>query len=132
VFFPFPLKKNFHGEKIFRKYHCLKVENFQLQNIFPTENLCQPITFYKIFFLRKIFQSENGLLIQWFLSRQTCCVSLRFFGFLAVDDLFHYIASIHSAASYFTGTSFNRVEPTSMTRSKINIPGMDAGRSDRP
>ena len=33
----------------------LKVENFQLQNFFPTENLCRPITFYKIFFLRKIF-----------------------------------------------------------------------------
>ena len=33
-----------------------KVENFQLQkDFFPTENLCRPITFYKIFL------SGNGL-----------------------------------------------------------------------
>ena len=38
----------------------LKVENFQLQNFFPTEKLCRPITFYKIFFLRKMFLSGNG------------------------------------------------------------------------
>jgi hypothetical protein len=40
----------------------LKVENFQLQNFFQTENLCRPITFHKIFFPRKIFLSGNGLL----------------------------------------------------------------------
>jgi hypothetical protein len=44
----------------FPKISLLKVENFQLQNFFPTENLCRPITFYKIFFLRKIFLSGNG------------------------------------------------------------------------
>jgi hypothetical protein len=60
---PFPLKKNFHGQKIFRKYNCSKVENFQLQNFFPTKNLCRPITFYRIFFLRKIFLSANELLV---------------------------------------------------------------------
>ena len=37
----------------------LKVENFQNFNIFPRENLCRPITFYKIFFLPKIFPSGN-------------------------------------------------------------------------
>jgi hypothetical protein len=42
------------------KMSLLKVENFQLQFFFPTENLCRPITFYKIFFPRKIFLSENG------------------------------------------------------------------------
>ena len=52
---------HFHGQKIFRKYHCLKVENFQLQNFFPTENLCRPMTFHKFFFPRKIFLSGNGL-----------------------------------------------------------------------
>jgi hypothetical protein len=40
----------------------VKVENFQLQNFIPTENLCRPITFYKIFFPRKIFLSGNGSL----------------------------------------------------------------------
>ena len=54
-----PLKKNFHGQKIFQM-SLLKVENFQLQKFFPTENLCRPITFYKIFFPRKIFLSGNG------------------------------------------------------------------------
>jgi hypothetical protein len=44
----------------FPKISLLKVENFQLQNLFPTENLCRPITFYKIFFPRKIFLSGNG------------------------------------------------------------------------
>ena len=35
----------------------LKVKNFQLQHLVPTENLCRPITFYTILFLRKIFLS---------------------------------------------------------------------------
>jgi hypothetical protein len=39
----------------------LKVENFQLQNFFQTENLCRPITFYKILFLQKIFLSGKNL-----------------------------------------------------------------------
>ena len=39
----------------------LKVENFQLQFFFQTENLCRPITSYKIFFLRKIFLSGKIL-----------------------------------------------------------------------
>jgi hypothetical protein len=55
---PFPLiKAYFHSRKISTdrkfsendKMSLLKVENFQLQNFFPTENLCRPITFYKIF-----------------------------------------------------------------------------------
>jgi hypothetical protein len=59
---PFPRTENFP------KISLLKVEIFQLQNIFPTENLCRPITFYKIFFLRKIFLRGNPktvLLIYW-------------------------------------------------------------------
>jgi hypothetical protein len=49
----------------FPKMSLLKVENFQPenffhQNFFPTENLCRPITFYTIFFLREIFLSGNG------------------------------------------------------------------------
>jgi hypothetical protein len=52
---PFPLKKILHGQKIFRKY-----ENVQVQNFFSTENLCRPITFYKFFFPLKIFLSGNG------------------------------------------------------------------------
>jgi hypothetical protein len=41
----------------------LKVENFQLQNFFQTENLCRPITINKIFVLRKIFLSGNEPLL---------------------------------------------------------------------
>jgi hypothetical protein len=47
-------------EEKFPRIENLKVENFQLQHFFPTENLCRPITFYKIFFLRKIFLIGNG------------------------------------------------------------------------
>jgi hypothetical protein len=50
------LEKFPHKEK-FPKISMLKVENFQLQNFFPTENLGQPITFCK-----NIFLSGNGLL----------------------------------------------------------------------
>ena len=53
----FPLKKNFHGQKIFRKYHYYKSWKCSLQNFFPTENLCWPIIFYKIFFLTQMFLS---------------------------------------------------------------------------
>jgi hypothetical protein len=53
-------EENFPRTENFPKISLLKVENFQLQNFFPTENLCRPITFYKIFFLRKIFLSGNG------------------------------------------------------------------------
>ena len=53
-------KEKFPRTENFPKISLLKVENFQLQNFFPTKNLCRPITFYKIFFLRKIFLSENG------------------------------------------------------------------------
>jgi hypothetical protein len=54
-------KARFHSRKIstdrkFPENIILKVENFQLQkDFFPTENLCRPITFYKIFL------SGNGL-----------------------------------------------------------------------
>jgi hypothetical protein len=47
----FPLKKNF------RKYHYYKSWKCSLQNFFPTENLCCPIIFYKIFFLTQMFLS---------------------------------------------------------------------------
>lgn len=56
----FPLKKSFHEQKSFRKCQSLLKENFQLQNIFPTENLCRPSTFQHIFFLRKSFLNGNG------------------------------------------------------------------------
>ena len=55
---PFSLEKNFLTEN-FPKISLLKVENFQLQIFFRTENLCRPITFYNIFILRKIFLSGN-------------------------------------------------------------------------
>ena len=35
-------------------------ENFPKISLSKVENLCRPITFYKIFFLRKIFLSGNG------------------------------------------------------------------------
>jgi hypothetical protein len=57
---PISTKEKFPRTENFPKISLLKVENFQLQNFFPKENLCRPITFYKIFFLRKIFLSENG------------------------------------------------------------------------
>jgi hypothetical protein len=53
-------QENFPRTENFPKISLLKVENFQLQHFFPTENLCRPITFYKILFLRKIFLSGNG------------------------------------------------------------------------
>jgi hypothetical protein len=53
-------QEKFPRTEHFPKISLLKVENFQLQNFFPTENLCRPITFYKIFFLRKIFLTGNG------------------------------------------------------------------------
>jgi hypothetical protein len=52
---PIPTKEKFPRTENFPKISLLKVEHFQLQIFFPTENLCRPITFYKIFFLRKIF-----------------------------------------------------------------------------
>jgi hypothetical protein len=66
----------------------LKVENFQLQNFFPTENLCRPITFYKIFFPLKIFLSGNGRLAHvifpgdcktWILNHVRFSVCVEFF-----------------------------------------------------
>ena len=58
------IKAHLHSRKIstdrkFSENIILKVENFQLQNFFQTENLCRAITFYKICFLRKIFPSGN-------------------------------------------------------------------------
>jgi hypothetical protein len=52
---------NFHSRKTStdRKFSeniiVLRVENFQLQIFFPTENLCRPITFYKNFLSAKNF-----------------------------------------------------------------------------
>jgi hypothetical protein len=54
-------QQQFPRTKNFPKISLLKVENFQLQNFFPTENLCRPITFYKMFFLRKKFRVEMDL-----------------------------------------------------------------------
>ena len=59
---PISTQEKFPRTENFLKISLLKLENFQLQNFFPTENLCQPITFYKFFFLRKIFLSGNGRL----------------------------------------------------------------------
>ena len=60
VLTPISTQENFPRTENFPKISLLKVENFQLQNFFPTENLCRPITFYKFFFPRKIFLSRNG------------------------------------------------------------------------
>jgi hypothetical protein len=58
---PISTQEIFPRPENFPKISLLKVQNFQLQNFFPTENLCRPIiTFYKIFFMRKIFLSGNG------------------------------------------------------------------------
>jgi hypothetical protein len=48
------LKAHFHSRKFsrtenFPKISLLKVEHFQFQNFFPTENLCRSMTFYKKF-----------------------------------------------------------------------------------
>jgi hypothetical protein len=52
---PISTQEKFPRTENFPKMSLLKVEIFQLQNFFPTENLCQPIKSYKIFFPRKIF-----------------------------------------------------------------------------
>jgi hypothetical protein len=57
-------QEKFPWTENFQKISLLKVENFQLQNFFPTENFGRPITFYKIFFLRKNFLSGNAPLLQ--------------------------------------------------------------------
>ena len=57
---PISTQEKFPRTENVLKMSLLKVENFQLQNFFPTENLCRPITFYKAFFLWKIFLSGNG------------------------------------------------------------------------
>ena len=57
---PISTPENFPRTENVPKMTLLKVENFQFQNFFPTGNLCRPITFYKIFFLLKIFPSGNG------------------------------------------------------------------------
>jgi hypothetical protein len=56
---PISIQENFPRTENFPKISLLKVENFQLQNFFPTENLCRPITFYKTvtFFYGNIFCS---------------------------------------------------------------------------
>ena len=54
---PISTQEKFPRTENFPKISLLKVENFQLQNFFPTENLC---TFYNFFFPRKIFLSGNG------------------------------------------------------------------------
>jgi hypothetical protein len=52
-------QEKFPRTENFPKISLLKVENFQLQNFFPTESLCRSITFYKIFFPRKILKFEK-------------------------------------------------------------------------
>jgi hypothetical protein len=51
---PIFTRKKFPRTENFLKISLLKVENLQFQN------LCRPITFYKIVFLRNIFLSGNG------------------------------------------------------------------------
>jgi hypothetical protein len=46
---PISTQEKFPRTENFPKMSLLKVEIFQLQNFFPTENLCQPIKLYKIF-----------------------------------------------------------------------------------
>ena len=65
---PISTQEKFPWTENFPKMSLLKVENFQLPNFFPTENLCRPITFYKIFFPRKIFLSGNGAYARQFYS----------------------------------------------------------------
>jgi hypothetical protein len=67
---PISTQEKFPRTENFAKISLLKVENFQLQNFFPMENLCQPITFYKIFFPRKIFLSGNGFWQSWWTGMQ--------------------------------------------------------------
>jgi hypothetical protein len=57
---PFPLKKNFPRTENFPKISLLKVENFQLQNFFPTENVGQS-HFTKFSFCGKFSWVETGL-----------------------------------------------------------------------
>jgi hypothetical protein len=57
---PISTPEKFTPTENFPKISLLKVENFQLQKFFPTENFCRPITFYEIFFPRKIFLSGNA------------------------------------------------------------------------
>ena len=52
---PISCQEKFPRTENFPKISLLRVENFQLQNLFP-----RPITFYKIFFLPKIFLIGNG------------------------------------------------------------------------
>jgi hypothetical protein len=82
-------QEKFPRTENFPKISLLKFEHFQLQNFFtskffPTENLCRPITFYNILFLRKIFLSGNGPLgetffIYWF-TDLTCLFKNRSVG----------------------------------------------------
>jgi hypothetical protein len=52
---------SFHSRKImYLKNVIAKSWKVWTSNFFPAENLCRPITFYKIFFLRKIFLNGNG------------------------------------------------------------------------
>jgi hypothetical protein len=50
--------------RIHEQYFCCEnIKMFNLKNFFQTENLCRPITFYKIFFLREMFLGGNGSLV---------------------------------------------------------------------
>jgi hypothetical protein len=56
----FSTDRKFSENIIVKSWKIYKYQNFFLQNFFPTENLCRPITFYKFFFPRKIFLSGNN------------------------------------------------------------------------
>jgi hypothetical protein len=58
-------KVHFHSgesstDRKFSENIIVKSWKFPTSKLFPTENLCRPITFYKFFFPRKIFLSGNG------------------------------------------------------------------------
>ena len=59
---PFPLKKNFHGQKIFQKHHCLiKVDNFQLKNFFRRKICVGQSHFTQFSFCGRFSSVEMGL-----------------------------------------------------------------------
>ena len=86
---PISTQENFPRTENFPKISLLKVENFQFQNFFPTENLCRPITFYKIFFLWKIFPSGNEPFQQQAIDTAFCFV---FTSRLELVLAFHFLA----------------------------------------
>ena len=68
---PIFCQEKFPRTENFPKISLLKVENFQLQNLFP-----RPITFYKIFYLPKIFLSAWKWALRFWRSKKARNLSL--------------------------------------------------------